>query len=105
MSETRDIVAELTAFSNRIAELEGRVKELEAAATQSRPEVTEDVMVAISAACAAYFGERAVIKQVHRRRGGAWASMGRSVVHLSHADMRHHATIGTPDRPTFDRGR
>lgn len=76
-------VAELKAL---VAELSGRVQTLEAEAMQRHPSVSEDVMLAISAACAAYLGKRATVKQVHLRRGGAWATQGLATVQQSHAD-------------------
>jgi methylmalonyl-CoA carboxyltransferase large subunit len=84
MSETSDTVAELKAL---VAELAARVQTLEEEATQRHPAVSEDVVLAISAACAAYLGKRATIKQVHLRRGGAWATQGLATVQQSHADL------------------
>lgn len=81
MSETDDTVAELRAL---VAELGARVRTLEAQAEQteqSPPEVSEAVLLAISAACAAYLGKRATVKQVHLRRGVIWVSQGRAVTH------------------------
>jgi methylmalonyl-CoA carboxyltransferase large subunit len=85
VSQTDDIVGELRAL---VGELTARVDTLEQRAAQRHPEVSEDVLLAISAACAAYLGKRATIKQVHLRRGSAWASQGRTVVQQSHADLR-----------------
>jgi methylmalonyl-CoA carboxyltransferase large subunit len=84
MSETNDTVAELKAL---VAELTARVQTLEEQASQRHPEVSEDVLLAISAACAAYLGKRATIKQVHLRRGSTWASQGRAAAQQSHADL------------------
>jgi methylmalonyl-CoA carboxyltransferase large subunit len=87
MSETNDTVAELKAL---VAELAARVHALEEIAAHQHPEVGEDVLLAISAACAAYLGKRATIKQVHLRRGDTWASQARAAAQQSHADL--HAT-------------
>jgi methylmalonyl-CoA carboxyltransferase large subunit len=84
MSETNDTVADLKAL---VAELGARVRTLEEQAAQRHPEVSEDVLLAISAACAAYLGKRATIKQVHLSRGSAWASQGRAAAQQSHADL------------------
>jgi len=84
MSATNDTVAELRAL---VAELAARVQTLEEEAAQRHPEVSEDVLLAISAACAAYLGKRATIKQAHLRRGGAWATQGLATVQQSHADL------------------
>ena len=84
MSETSDTVAELKAL---VAELATRVQTLEELAAKQHPEVSEDMLLAISAACAAYLGKRATIKQVHLRRGSTWASQGRAAAQQSHADL------------------
>jgi methylmalonyl-CoA carboxyltransferase large subunit len=84
MSETPETVAELTVL---VAELGTRVRALEDQAAHWHPEVSEEVLLAISAACAAYLGKRATIKQVHLGRGSAWASQGRAAAQQSHADL------------------
>ena len=84
MSQTNDTVAELKAL---VAELAARVQALEEQVAQRHPEVSEDVLLAIAAACAAYLGKRATIKQVHLRRGSTWASQGRAAAQQSHADL------------------
>ena len=84
-SDTNDTVAELKAL---VAELAARVQTLEEALRH--PEVSEDVLLAISAACAAYLGKRATIKQVHLHRGTSWAAQGRAVVQQSHEDLARH---------------
>ena len=92
MSETDDTVAELNALvaelKTLVAELGARLRTLEDQAAHWHPEVSEEIMVAISAACAAYLGKRATIKQVHLRRGSAWAAQERAAVQQSHADLR-----------------
>ena len=87
MSETNEpaeVVAELKAL---VVELAARVQKLEEEAAQRHPEVSENVLLAISAACAAYLGERAKVKQVHLRRGGAWATQGLATVQQQHAEL------------------
>ena len=84
MSQTNDTVAELKAL---VAALAARVQALEEQVAQRHPEVSEDVLLAIAAACAAYLGKRATIKQVHLRRGSTWASQGRAAAQQSHADL------------------
>jgi methylmalonyl-CoA carboxyltransferase large subunit len=91
-----DTVAELKAL---VAELAARVRALEEVAAKQHPEVSEDMLLAISAACAAYLGKRAIIKQVHLHRGGTWASQGRTAVQQSHAEL--HGARG--DRQTIPR--
>jgi methylmalonyl-CoA carboxyltransferase large subunit len=87
MSETNEpaeVVAELKAL---VVELAARVQKLEEEAAQRHPEVSESVLLAISAACAAYLGERAKVKQVHLRRGGTWATQGLATVQQQHAEL------------------
>jgi len=93
MSETNDAVVELKAL---VAELAARVQTLEKQAERRHPEVSEDVLLAISAACAAYLGERATVKQVHLRRGGGWASQGRAAAQQSHADLHGYGDRQAP---------
>ena len=82
--DTNNTVGELKAL---VGELTARVDTLEQKAAHRHPEVSEDVLLAISAACAAYLGKRATIKQVHLHRGGTWASQGRAAVQQSHTDL------------------
>ena len=83
--DNNDTVAELRAL---VAELAARVHTLEEVAAKQHPEVSEDMLLAIAAACAAYLGKRATIKQVHLHRGGAWATQGRTAVQQSHAELQ-----------------
>jgi len=87
MSETNDTVAELKTL---VAELLARVQTLEELVAKQHPQVDEDLLLAISAACAAFLGKRATIKQVHLRRGATWASQARAAAQESHAEL--HAT-------------
>lgn len=77
-------IAELTALvrelSDQVASLRARLDAIE-----HTDEVPQDVVLAISAAVAAYLGKRATVKQVHLRRGSGWASQARSAVQNSHA--------------------
>ena len=84
MSEANDTVAELSAL---VAELAARVRTLEEVAARQHSEVSEDLLLAISAACAAYLGKRATVKQVHLRRGSTWTSQARAAAQQSHADL------------------
>jgi len=92
MSETKDTVASDTVADLKalVAELTARVQTLEEQAAQRHPEVGEDVLLAIAAACAAYLGKRATVKQVHLRRGSTWAAQARAAAQQSHADL--HST-------------
>jgi len=68
----------------QVRDLTARVATLEAQAAARDGEVSEEDLLVVAAACAAYLGKRAVVKQVHLRRGGAWASAGRSGIQHSH---------------------
>lgn len=46
--------------------------------------ISEEVLIAISAAVAAFLGERAHIRQVRLIRTGAWAQEGRVSIQASH---------------------
>jgi methylmalonyl-CoA carboxyltransferase large subunit len=75
-------VAELLATVNALA---ARVESLEAELAAVRAdlpprEVPEEVVIAISAAVAAFLGHRARLKQVHYRTSQTWAQQGRSAV-------------------------
>ncbi|WP_168581900.1 hypothetical protein [Gephyromycinifex aptenodytis] len=70
-----------------ISDLSARIDTLENELHHHHPadEVAEEVVLAISAACAAYLGKRAVVKKVRVRRGNNWAAQARSDIHRSHA--------------------
>lgn len=70
-----------------IASLALRVSTLELAAAKlaARPApVSEEDMIAISAAVAAFLGVRARIRQVRLVHSSAWAQVGRMGTHASH---------------------
>jgi len=87
MSETNEPTEAIAELKALVAELAARVQTLEEEAAQRHPEVSEDVLLAIAAACAAYLGERAKVKQVHLRRGGGWATAGLATVQQQHAQL------------------
>lgn len=71
----------------RIEELTRRVEWLEASLSDGPPApsaVPPDVVLAISAAVAAYLGKRATVRQVHFRSHSTWAKQGRAQVMASH---------------------
>lgn len=78
----RDELAQLRAtvesLAAQVERLSGELAELRA--SPPRAGVPPDVVVAISAAVAAYLGKRAKVKQVHYRTGAAWAQQGRVAV-------------------------
>jgi methylmalonyl-CoA carboxyltransferase 12S subunit len=78
---TADLLAAVRALAERVEQLE---TELEAVRRTTEPGVPDDVVLAISAAVAAFLGHRAKVKQVHYRTGQAWAQQGRVVVQGQH---------------------
>ncbi len=70
----------------RIEELTRRVEWLEASldGPHAPTAVPPDVVLAISAAVAAYLGKRARVKQIHLTGGASWAQDGRATVMASH---------------------
>ena len=77
-----ELLAAVRALTERVERLEAEVASLRA--ETGTPEIPEDVVVAISAAVAAFLGHRAKVKQVHYRTGQAWAQQGRAVVQGHH---------------------
>ena len=73
--------AEIDTLKLRVGELERQTEQV-LAAVPTGP--TEDEMLAISAAVAAFLGVKARIQQVHLVRSSAWAQVGRIGVHASH---------------------
>lgn len=55
-----------------------------APAKPAEPEVTEDELLAISAAIAAYLGVKARIRQIRLLSSPAWAQQGRVSIQASH---------------------
>jgi methylmalonyl-CoA carboxyltransferase 12S subunit len=80
-----ELVETIRALADRVATLEASLEEQEAAG------IPEEVVIAISAAVAAFLGHRAKIKQLHYRTGAAYAQQGRAVVQARH-DTRPTST-------------
>lgn len=89
------IRAQLADLTNRIAKLEGKTPGAEARGTaHSRTEVevpvpqaepiSEEILLAISAAVAAYLGEGMHIRQIRLISSPAWAQQGRVWIQASH---------------------
>ncbi len=91
----------LQGMQAQIAALEAKIAALEASGEPSAPvaaapvavapapapvreEITEEVMLVIAAAVAAYLGERAHIRVVRLIPTGAWAQQGRVSIQASH---------------------
>jgi methylmalonyl-CoA carboxyltransferase 12S subunit len=83
-------------LENEIAELRQRVEKLEALLAAAKPapvveakqEIAPEIVLAISAAVAAFLGKRATIRQIHLSGSSAWAAQGRATVQASHAIVR-----------------
>jgi methylmalonyl-CoA carboxyltransferase large subunit len=73
-----ELLEAVRALTERVDHLESSLHEQEAAG------VPEEVVLAISAAVAAYLGHRAKITQMHYRTGAAYAQQGRAVVQGRH---------------------
>lgn len=86
MTDAKTSESQITALLARVEELEKRLEELEDFSFSKHPpgEVSDEVLMAISAACAAYLGKRPVIKHVHHHRKRAWANQGRRAIQTSH---------------------
>jgi methylmalonyl-CoA carboxyltransferase large subunit len=71
----------------RIEELARRVEWLEAAQPEglAPPDLPPDVVLAISAAVAAYLGKRAKVRAIHLSDSVGWAQQGRASIMGSHA--------------------
>lgn len=114
--QTKDTVNELESLKTALAAILNRISSLEAAIQPSVPapavvaapapaepatiaapvveeveEIGDEVMLAISAAVAAFLGERAHIRTVRLARTGAWAQQGRVFIQASHRiSVQHH---------------
>jgi methylmalonyl-CoA carboxyltransferase 12S subunit len=73
---------EIGTLSRRVDELEQRMGEGVAAAAETAP--SEETLLAISAAVAAYLGVSARIRHVRLVHSSAWAQVGRMGVHAAH---------------------
>jgi methylmalonyl-CoA carboxyltransferase 12S subunit len=73
-----DLLATVNALVARVESLESELAAVRA--DMPRPEVPDDVVIAISAAVAAFLGHRARLTQVHYRTSQTWAQQGRAAV-------------------------
>jgi methylmalonyl-CoA carboxyltransferase large subunit len=110
-NELESLKAALAAILNRISSLEAAMQPPAHAAPADVPaavaaapapaaaapvaveseEISEEVMLAISAAVAAFLGERAHVRTVRLARTGAWAQQGRVFIQASHhISVQHH---------------
>lgn len=102
LSEELDALrAHLLALTEKIQELEGAAAsapshsvELDAEETPEPPaepeEISEEVLIALSAAVAAYLGKRVPIRTVRLLGSTQWAQQGRVSIQASHRlDVQH----------------
>ena len=92
------VQAQLAALSERVEQLEGAAAKSpsvipeppaqfvqEATAPDpAKPEITEEELIAISAALGAYLGVRVHIRHVRLLSSGAWSQQGRVSIQASH---------------------
>ncbi len=96
------VQAQLTALSERVQQLESAGVEVPAAPAApveqaaapvvqetpppepAKPEITEEELLAISAALAAYLGVRVHIRQIRLLSSRAWSQQGRVSIQASH---------------------
>ncbi len=95
--QNTDSIAEaLDALRQEVARLGERVAALEAhtgaaprSAAPPQPAATEDlseeILLVLGAAIAAYLGKKAPIRQIRLLRSDAWAQQGRATIQASHA--------------------
>jgi methylmalonyl-CoA carboxyltransferase large subunit len=73
-----ELLATVQALATRVESLESELAAVRA--HQAHDQVPEEVVLAISAAVAAFLGHRAKLKQVRYRSGAAWTQQGRAAV-------------------------
>lgn len=85
-----DLETQIAELTKRLAELESRTAPPrpapvpQAAAAPAPETITEEELLAISAAVAAYLGVRAHIRQIRLLSTNAWAQQGRVSIQASH---------------------
>jgi methylmalonyl-CoA carboxyltransferase large subunit len=78
---------ELSQLSERVATLEARAARASPAAAPSGPAaegLSEELVLVLSAAIAAFLGKKAPIRQIRLISSAAWAQQGRVTIHASH---------------------
>lgn len=92
-SAIEDLKKELAALSERVAKLEHPnlapaaerpFQVLPPAKPEPAPDITEEELLAISGALAAYLGVRVHIRQIRLISSNAWAQVGRVFIQASH---------------------
>ncbi len=89
----RQLAAAIEALSARVAALEPQAPVASPPAPEVKIEqegISEEVILAISAAIAAFLGKRPRIRQIRLIGTGAWAQQGRVSIQASHALALRH---------------
>jgi methylmalonyl-CoA carboxyltransferase large subunit len=80
---------EVARLNERVAALEARTGSAPRAVASAQPaaaeELSEEILLVLSAAIAAYLGKKAPIRQIRLLRSDAWAQQGRTTIQASHA--------------------
>ncbi len=84
-----DVADALEALRREVARLGERVAALEARVAPPPPApsaevLSEETLLVISAAIAAFLGKKAPIRQIRLLRSDAWAQQGRTTIQASH---------------------
>ncbi len=85
------LVDAVEALRREVGRLSERVAALEGARAPSPPAadgLSEEMVLVISAAIAAYLGKKPHIRQIRLLRSDAWAQQGRTTIQASHALQR-----------------
>ena len=86
--ELDELRAQIAEMAKRLERLEhGESVEVAEAPESVSARMTEDEMLAVSAAIAAYLGVRAHIRQIRLVSTSAWAQQGRVSIQASHSLM------------------
>lgn len=72
-----ELLQTIQALVKRVEALEAELKHVKTVQAQDIP---EDVMLAITAAVAAFLGKKARVRQIHYRTDAAWAQQGRAAI-------------------------
>lgn len=86
--EVKELRARVEKLEALLAESLIRPKEAPAPVVEKKPEIEPEIILAISAAVAAFLGKRAKIHQIRLTGTTAWAAQGRATVQASHGIVR-----------------
>jgi methylmalonyl-CoA carboxyltransferase 12S subunit len=86
--EVKELRARVEKLEALLAEALVRPKEAPKPVMEKKVEIAPEIILAISAAVAAFLGKRAKIHQIHLTGSTAWAAQGRATVQASHGIVR-----------------